>query len=270
MEKLNMSLKKNVIVLFMPILLNAFSPMKNANAEEKTAEKINPPATAKRAWHLSLGYGIAIKNNFRKDNNYSGARADILLKHIPLIQVGWGPVSVGAQGLTANLVGNREVGGFLNINRFGDRYYSPGMENRKDSWFFGAGLKYNKFLFMLSRDINGRSHGARFSANYNAVYPIGEKIFTRSSAGFECYSESFAEYYYGVRASEVSVRRSEYHPKSYCAPVASFFPGYKISDEVSILLGLAIKGIPKTVRHSPTTNGDWLEAALIGGATWKF
>lgn len=234
------------------------------------ASEVTTAPVAKKSWHLSLGYGVALKNNLRKNNEFSNSAADILIKHIPLAQVGWGPVSVGAQGFTANLIGNREVGGFININRFGDRYYSQGMENRKESWFFGAGLKYNKLLFMLSRDINGRSHGLRFSTNYNAIYPIGEKIFTRSSVGIECFSKSYSEYYFGVRSNEATSIRSEYHPSAYCTPGASFFPGYKIYDELSLLVGLSLKLVSSTVRQSPTTNGDWLDAALISGLSWKF
>ncbi|RPJ68875.1 MAG: hypothetical protein EHM20_17055 [Alphaproteobacteria bacterium] len=260
-----MNIKERAIYLLITFLIS-FLSIRNG----LTKETAPSPVPAKKSWHLSLGYGIAIKNNLRKDNEFSNSAADILLKHIPLAQVGWGPLSVGAQGFTANLIGNREVGGFLNINRLGDRYYSQGMENRKDSWFFGAGLKYNKFLFMFARDIDGRSHGLRFSANYNALYPIGEKIFTRSSVGLECFSKSYSEYYYGVRSNEATLNRLEYHPKAYCAPGASFFPGYKMSDKLSLLVGLSLKLVPATVRLSPTTNGDWLEAALISGVTWKF
>jgi outer membrane scaffolding protein for murein synthesis (MipA/OmpV family) len=259
-------IKKNISkTLFITILLNAFFGIPNAISEEKSG-----PTDANKSWHLSLGYGIALKNNIRKDNNYSGGQADVLFNHIPLVQIGWGPISIGAQGLSANLVGNREVAGYLNINRVGDRYYATGMENKKDSWFFGAGLKYHKLNFLVARDINGRSHGIKATAHYVALYPLGEKIFVRSSAGLECYNKSFADYYYGVKSSEATPTRSEYHPKTYCLPTASFFPGYKYNEDLNFLVGVSLKGLTQSVRKSPTTTGTWLEEALILGATWKF
>ncbi|MDD4974216.1 MAG: MipA/OmpV family protein [Bacteriovorax sp.] len=259
-------IKKNISkTLLITIFLIAFLSTQNAISEEKTG-----PTDGIKSWRLSLGYGIALKNNIRKDNNYSGGQADVLFNHIPLVQIAWGPISIGAQGLSANLVGNREVAGYLNINRVGDRYYATGMENRSDSWFFGAGLKYHKLNFLLARDINGRSHGVKATIHYVVLYPLGKKIFVRSSAGIECYNRSFAEYYYGVRSNEATSNRSEYHPKAYCLPTASFFPGYKYSEDINFLMGVSLKGLTQAVRKSPTTNGTWLEEALILGATWKF
>ncbi len=234
-------------------------------SEEKIAAK-----DPKKFWHVSLGFGVALKNNIRKDNTYSGSGGDLLTSQIPLIQIALGPISIGAQGFTANLLGNREIAGYLNINRAGDRYYSVGMESRKESWFFGAGIKYHKFNFLISRDINGRSHGLKTSVSYSAMYPIGPKLFTRSSAGIECYNKSFAEYYFGVRSTESNSFRSEYHPNGYCLPTLSFFPGYKYSEDLSVLLGTAIKGLASAIYNSPTTDGSRLEMSLILGTSWKF
>jgi outer membrane scaffolding protein for murein synthesis (MipA/OmpV family) len=251
--------------LFITILLTSFFGFQNSFSEEKSG-----PTDEIKSWHLSLGYGIALKNNIRKDNNYSGGHADVIFNSIPLVQIAWGPISIGAQGLSANLIGNREVAGYLNLNRVGDRYYATGMEDRKDSWFFGAGIKFYKFNVLISKDIDGRSHGVKAILNYTAIYPLGEKIFTRSSVGLECYNKSFAEYYYGVRSNEATTSRSEYHPNAYCLPTASFFPGYKYNENVNFLIGTSVKGLTKAIHNSPTTDGSWLEVALILGATWKF
>jgi outer membrane protein len=237
----------------------------NIAYSEDKIESITP----QKKWHLSLGYGVAVKNNIRKDNLYSGAGNSIILNHIPLVQIGWGPISVGAQGLTASFIGDKNIAGYFNINRAGDRYYGIGMESRKDSWFFGAGLKYMKYNFLMTKDINGRSHGIKATINYSVIYPIGVKIFARSSIGIECFSRMFSDYYYGVKANESTSTRAVYQPKAYCAPGASFFPGYKVNEELSLLMGISLKGIPKTVSNSPTTDNSWLESAVIMGATWK-
>ncbi len=256
---------KNILKYFsITISLLSYYGSNIALSEEKK-EFITPPKT----WHLSLGYGVAIKNNIRKDNLYSGAGNSVIFSQIPLVQIGWGPISVGAQGLTASFIGDKNIAGYFNINRAGDRYYGPGMESRKDSWFFGAGLKYMKYNFLMTKDINGRSHGIKATFNYSVMYPIGEKIFARSSIGIECFSRLYSDYYYGVKTTESTPTRAEYHPKAYCAPGASFFPGYKVNEEMSLLMGISLKGIPKAVSNSPTTDNSWLESAVILGATWK-
>ena len=257
-------------IIFKILLSYLFLALINGSQFALGEEKSGPTDSSKKTWRLSLGYGMAFKNNIRKDNNYKGSHSDILFNQIPLIQVAWGPISIGAQGLMANLIGNREVAGYLNLNRAGDRYYATGMESIKESYFFGLGIKIHKFNGLISRDINGRSKGIKATFHYSSIYPLGEKISARSSMGFECYDKAFAEYYYSVQSNETNSTRSEYHPKAYCLPTASFFPSYKYSEDLNLLTGVAFKVLSKTVRQSPTTDGSWLETTLILGATWKF
>lgn len=226
--------------------------------------------SAEKSVSFSMGLGAAVKNNIRKNNSYSGKGGDVVLNTLPIVQIVWGPIMVGQQGLTANVLGNREVAWYFNINRAGDRYQGVGMVPRKESWFFGAGVKYHKFNFFLSRDVDGRSHGVKTLLNYTALYSLADKWHTRSSMGIECYNRSFAEYYYGVRSYETNNERNEYHPKSYCAPVISFLPTYKKNDSLSFITGVSFKGIADAVRKSPTTKDGWLEVALILGGMWKF
>lgn len=261
MKKKNISLK-----YIITILLLSFLSTKTSYSEEKTG-----PTEKNKSINLSLGYGILLKNNIRKDNSYEGRGGDVLFNQLPLLQVSWGPVSLGQNGLSANIAGNRDIGGFINISRGGDRYKSQGLiYDRKDSWFFGGGMKIYKFDFLIGRDINGRSKGSRLFVHYNEMFPLNEKIFMRASVGLDCFNKSFAEYYYGVQAAEANATRSEYHPRAYCLPALSFFPVYKYSDNLHFMSGLSARALTKEVRQSPTTTGTWLETALILGSTWKF
>lgn len=259
-----MKTKKSFLICLKILSIILFFNIQKGRADEAGNSSVM------KSWRLSLGYGVAIKNNIRKNNNYSKGRADVIFNHIPIVQIAWGPLSIGAQGITANALGNRDTAFFLNLNRNGDRYYATGMDARRDSWFFGAGIKYYKINVLLARDIEGKSHGIKGSINYTSLYPIGEKIFTRSSAGLECYNRAHAEYYYGVKSYEATTTRPEYHPGAYCLPTASFFPSYKAHENINLLMGISSKILASEIRSSPTTNGAWLEAALILGATWKF
>ncbi len=237
-----------------------------------SAQESGPTAkdAEKKSFKLSVGLGIALKNNIRKDNNNSGTGGDIVFSPIPLIQFAWGPISLGAQGLNASVYGNRQMGVFFNLNSMGDRYNGSGMDDRENSWFLGAGFRFHKLSFLYSHDLQGRSHGKKITLHYTEMYPIGTKFFTRSAVGAECYNRSYADYYFGVKASEVTTTRSEYHTGGYCIPAVSFFPGYKYDENISFLTGLSLKGIPKEIRRSPTTTGTWLETAIILGGIWQF
>ena len=227
-------------------------------------------AETKKSFRLSVGSGVAIKNNIRKNNLHSGDGGDVLINPLPFVQFAWGPVFIGQQGLTISLLGDREKSFYININNGGDRYDGEGMQSRRTSFFAGGGLKYHKYSFHLARDINGRSHGFKSSLSYAEMYTINKTFFTRSSMTLDCFDHRYSEYYYGVRNFEASAILPEYHPGAYCSLGMSFFPGYKFSDDLSAVTGLSLKNVPNVVRHSPTTNDYWLEMALILGGLWQF
>lgn len=225
---------------------------------------------APKSYRLSIGSGASFKNNIRKNNQHSGDGGDILFSPLPFVQFAWGPLFIGQQGLTLSLLGDREKSFYVNINFGGDRYDGEGMQSRKTSFFAGGGIKYYKYSFHFARDINGRSHGIKSSLSYAETYTINKTFFTRSSLGVDCFDRRFAEYYYGVRSTEVSSFRPEYHPSAYCTFGVSFFPGYKFNQDISAVTGVSLKNVANVVRHSPTTNENWLEMALILGGLWQF
>ena len=261
--------KKITLIIYSTLLFLTKTECFSADKISLQSNEKNPNSSP-APFIISLGAGVAIKTNIRKNNNQLYHGGDVIASPIPLMQISWGPVFVGQQGLTANLVGDREISGFLNLNRGGDNYYATGMRARYDSWFFGGGFKYHKLTFNFSRDISGKSHGMRTGLNYVEIYHLSENIFTRSGLSLECFNDSFADYYYGVREYESNAEHPEYHPHAYCLPGVSFFPGYKYNENFNVMSGISFKGITSQVRRSPTTTGTWLESALILGGLWRF
>jgi hypothetical protein len=82
---------KKLCLLFLFLQISFISKV---FSEEKIAAKV--PKEPKKFWHVSLGYGVALKNNIRKDNTFSRSGGDLLTSHIPLIQIALGPISIGA------------------------------------------------------------------------------------------------------------------------------------------------------------------------------
>ncbi len=260
-------------ILLITILLPSFCLSDKAISADVIAAKSAPTVntlTANKSWRISLGLGASIKNNLRRNNNKSGSGGDVVFTPLPLLQIAWGPISVGQQGVNAAFYGNQQTGASLNFNQAGDRYYGTGMEIKKESWLLGLGLKYHKFSFLFAKDISARSRGAKLNFNYAELYPLGKNMKTRSSLGLECYDQKFAQYYFGVKANEVMATRREYNPKKFCQLTMSFFPIYSFDEHLDFMAGLSFKGVSKEVKNSPLIKSNWLESALIIGSLWKF
>jgi outer membrane protein len=255
---------KTIILFF--LLISAMT----ISAEENNPKSGPTNMAPKKGFKISLGYGVVMKNNIRRDDTYEHHRADVLFASIPLMQIAWGPLSFGAQGLKADIYGSKTWGVFTNVERSRDRYHGTGMDDRRDSWFIGAGGRYGKFSAHFSKDIQGRSHGKKLFLHYSEMYMIKEKIFTRSSVGFECYDSKYADYFYGVKSTEATASRPEYHPGRYCLPAVSFAPMYKMDEHISLITALSVKGLSSEIRHSPTTKGGNIETGLIFGGLWQF
>jgi len=257
--------KKTMITILLLTFLYSFSAV--------SAEKIpsqSGPMGKPTGFHLSLGVGVAMKNNIRRNNTYNNTHGDLLFSPIPLLQFGWGPLSFGGQGLKADLYGNRQWGVYTNIDRERQRYRGPGMDDRRDSWFWGIGGRYGKFSAHFARDIQGRSHGKKLNLNYAEMYMIRQKFFTRSSLGIECFDKNYADYYYGVKSTEINSGRNEYHPSRFCQPGVAFAPMYKMDEHVTFISAVTAKLLASEIRHSPTTKGGNVETGLIFGGLYQF
>jgi outer membrane scaffolding protein for murein synthesis (MipA/OmpV family) len=208
---------------------------------------------------------MAFKKNLRKNNTYEDMDKDLITKSIPMVQGSIGRVSLGAQGLSVLVLGNRFMNLSTFINQGGDRYHGTGMIPRKSSIFTGLSGKFMKYGLSVSKDINGRSKGYIAKVDYSEMFVISENFMLRAGVGLEWHDDSYAEYYYGVRSHETTASRTEYHVTNYIQPGFGFFPIYKLSEKLSVLAGANIKYVPKEIRKSPTMNGDSTElGGLVG------
>lgn len=227
------------------------------------------PSEETPSWKVSVGYGMGFKKNLRKNNTYEDMDKDIVTKSIPLVQGSVGRFSLEAQGLSFLVLGNRFSNVSAFINRGGDRYHGAGMTPRKDSFFAGVSLKFMKYGLSASKDINGHSKGHIINASYSHFIPVDEKLLLNLSASVAWHDDRYSEYYYGVRSHEAISGRPEYHAKNYFQPGVGAFPIYKLSEKISVLLGLNLKYVPEKIRQSPTMNGDKIEYGGLLGANFS-
>lgn len=219
---------------------------------------------------LSVGYGVLVKNNNRFDNQYDKADSNPIFLSIPFATVNYGPLHIGGGGISLSFVGDRFINGFINVNRGGERYYGVGMDQRKDSVFVGLGARYNDFMFMLSKDINGRSKGIKTMLSYSQTKIYEDESLLRLAINLEFYNKNYANYYYGVKDNEITSSRSSYTPNGYLLPGVSAFYSKRIWEKVGLTPILTLKKYPHVVTDSPTTKGTDFELSAIVGLTWIF
>jgi len=221
-------------------------------------------------FRLSVGFGEVLKYNIRYQNQYYRGKKDLNFTTIPFVNLHYGPIMIASGGLTVSAWGDRDKSVYFNINRQGDRYYGIGMDKRSDSWFFGFGFKYYNFNFITTKDINGKSGGRKTALSYSEMKMLENKNILRGSVALELYDQKYAEYYYGVKSTEVSTNRSEYHPDRYVQLALSGLFIHNFNDNINGTVGLAFKSIPKAMKDSPTTTNADLESMLITGISWVF
>ncbi len=223
-----------------------------------------------KTWRLSLGAGAVIKKNQRVGNTYKRLHKKYIIAPIPIVQAGYGRVSLGGQGLSVMALGHPMMNVSAFINRGGERYYGAGMIPRKESFFAGISAKFFGYGLNISRDINGKSKGYIAQLSYGRMKLISEKLVLRTGLSLDWYDDRYADYYYGVRNHEATASRREYHVNNYIQPGVNLMPIYKIQENVSMMGAAGVKFIPKSLRESPTMNGKKLEFGGLVGISYNF
>lgn len=244
--------------------------MKNAILVALFFTTLNAYAQDTKEWNLSLGAGVAMKKNLRVGNTYDRLDKKFIVAPIPFLQVGYGRFSLGAQGLTFNIFGNKLVNISASIKKEGDRYQGVGMIPRKDSFFTGVSARFFNVGLSVARDINGRSKSFITQVNYGKLFLLSETMFLRVNFGLDWFDDHYAEYYYGVRKHEATASRREYHIHNYIQPSVGVLPVYKLGEKSSLMGAVNFKFVPKDVRQSPTMNGDKIDVGGFFGYAYNF
>ncbi|WP_417334898.1 MipA/OmpV family protein [Halobacteriovorax marinus] len=221
-----------------------------------------------KGYSFSLGGGVIYKQNIRDDNQYDKADKNSIVTPIPMAQLSIGPVSISGPNVKVKLPGTTFISPYIGIGRNGERYYGPGMEWRKDSWFAEVGANILMFKLSYSRDVQGRSHGEIMDISYNGRLFLG-KVILNYTFSHTFYDKEFTNYYYGVRANEVTGDRPYYAPKSSGTNSVAISPIWLISKNVSWFNSVKATFLGSKIKDSPTVARDWYLTA-ISGITYKF
>lgn len=212
---------------------------------------------------FSLGGGVAMKRNIRFDNTYDRADKPTNINYFPFALIKLGPLKLSGRGIEASTwFAAPFIRPFILLTRSGDRYYGPGMDRRKDSWFVGGGINLLFLRLSFIRDIQSRSSGSLYSASLGHRIMI-DKWFLRPSLTMTYNNQKYNNYYYGVRTSEVTSQRPEYTPVGAFSYTLSLLANYSITDNWKIFSTVSHSILGSTVRNSPTTRTDRVNSFFL-------
>ena len=214
-------------------------------------------------WKVSLGGGLIIKSNNRENNIYKRHVKELLFTPLPYITASYGRFSLGAQGLSARIVGFRMVNLSANINRGGDKYLGEAMTKRRTALFGGLSAKYFSWAISFSRDLSGYSKGYQAQLSYSQFTKLNDQLVFKSSLNLDWFDDLYANYYFGVRASEATTTRPTHRALNFFQPGISLMPIYSFKENWSLVNIIGFKFQPKELRESPTVNEKKIESTLI-------
>ena len=166
----------------------------------------------------SVGFALNPRTNIRTN--------DILVNNANLFYTNSDPIYEPIPILFfrfANIFINKDGGGiaFAHFPHFklralitvdGEGFKAPGMEERKNSWFAGGLLQYYLIQIKYLRDINSVSNGQNFRIDLFREKHFGKLQF-EPHIGIQVWDRKYTNYYYGVKASEATSKRPQYHTK---------------------------------------------------------
>lgn len=217
----------------------------------------------RKTFAFSLGPGVVAKTSTRFDNSYDPADKATNIRFIPFMNLKLGPISLRGGGVQLNLGRVNFVSPYVSLSRGGERYYGEGMDKRKDSWFFGGGMRIAFFNISYKKDVQSRSNGAIIDLGVSKMFHFGDLMIRPGLSG-SYRSSNYNNYYYGVRSHEVTADREAYLPKGSWAYTlsSSFVYPFEKKFSTSFIVNHTMLG--SEVDKSPTTRKDTETAMILG------
>ena len=147
-----------------------------------------------------------------------------------------------------------------------DSTYLTGMSERKNSIEAGLALSLQKekaFLdMMLLTDILHKSDAWIAQTELGYEFTLG-KLQLYPSFLLTYQSSAFSNYYYGVKATEVSSSRPQYSAQSGIQLGVQTYIEYPLTKKLSTLINLHAEKLSSEATASPLVNDDYIYSGLV-------
>jgi outer membrane protein len=163
----------------------------------------------------------------------------------------------------------------LRTQLFGFDGYKPddapilsGMAERKNGIFAGPSFKWSNPVVdvfgEMQFDVSGNSKGQRASIGLERQFHVGERFMITPSVTTTWLSDKYADYYYGVRSSEVRVGRPAYTAESTMNAEIALRTDYLLDQHQAIFVQMGYTTLGSSIEDSPLTDGSSETMAFLG------
>lgn len=213
---------------------------------------------------FSLGPGVFIRNNPRKNNTADNVENDPIVQPIPFMFFRAGPFQIRGRGVALGILRYPAFSLQATASWGGDRYKADGMSPRRGSIFAGVGMRLFDFRLNHEQDTMSRSNGSITTLTYNKrFFPFDKWIFNLS-AGLEYMDENYSDFFFGVREEEETTERTAYRLDGVVNYLFRFTPTWLFAERWSATTGIFMKYFGSEIRKSPTMDKDLSLGTLIG------
>jgi MipA family protein len=148
-----------------------------------------------------------------------------------------------------------------------------GMDERENGIFAGPAAKWSNPLIDVFGewmvDVSGNSEGQRMSIGLEHQFHVGERFMITPGAAALWLDKKYADYYYGVRSTEVRADRPAYVADSTVNIEFSLRADYFLDQHKAVFIELGYTALGSEIKDSPLTDRS-SETMVLMGYLYRF
>lgn len=150
----------------------------------------------------------------------------------------------------------------------GDSPALAGMAERKSSVWLGAKVEWENDLAGITLewlgDASSNSKGQRLALGLERKLMLSPSLMLIPQVGVEWLDKKYVDYYYGVRASEVTAGRAAYTGEATLNPEIGLTGIYRFDRHHSMMLNVGVTFLGKEIKDSPIVDRSTENRVMLG------
>ena len=150
----------------------------------------------------------------------------------------------------------------------GDAPILNGMAERKGGLWAGAKASWKSDIAELgaewTADASGHSKGQRLALTLERSWRLGQHVMLTPRLGAQWVDKKYVDYYYGVRASEVTAARAAYQGKSTVNAELGLRGMYLFNPKNAVFVDVGVTSLGSGIKDSPLVDGSTENRVFVG------
>lgn len=141
------------------------------------------------------------------------------------------------------------------------------MDTRNTSTWFGGRVNWENEFANLSAELlsdgSGNSNGQQLKLGVDKHFQLGAvNLAPRLAINWQ--DQKYVDYYYGVKASEVSAGRAAYVGQSGVSTELGLRVSYLVAPKHTVFMDLSATALPTSIKDSPLVDSNTRSAVRVG------